>query len=78
MLNWFDMDYKNQAVSKDLSLAEIKLILISVIVVIIIKKEIKNFERESVIYIILITSKYGILLELGRLQGICLVILSFA
>jgi len=72
------MDYKNQAVSKDLSLAEIKLILISVIVVIIIKKEIKNFERESVIYIILITSKYGILLELGRLQGICLVILSFA
>ena len=66
------MDYKNQAVSKDLSLAEIKLILISVIVVIIIKKEIKNFERESVIYIILITSKYGILLELGRLQGICL------
>jgi len=78
VLNWFDMDYKNQAVSKDLSLAEIKLILISVIVVIIIKKEIKNFERESVIYIILITSKYGILLELGRLQGICLVILSFA
>ena len=72
------MDYKNQAVSKDLSLAEIKLILISVIVVIIIKKEIKNFERESVIYIIPITSKYGILLELGRLQGICLVILSFA
>ena len=72
------MDYKNQAVSKDLSLAEIKLILISVIVVIIIKKEIKNFERESVIYIILITSKYAILLELGRLQGICLVILSFA
>ena len=70
------MNCKNQAISKDLSLAEIKLILISVIVVIIIKKEIKNFERESVIYIILITSKYGILLELGRLQGICLVILS--
>ena len=46
------MNYKNQAISEDLSLAKIKLMLTSMIIIIIIaKKEIKNFKRKSVIYI---------------------------
>ena len=72
------MDYKNQAINKDLSLAKIKPILISVvIIVIIVKGKIKNFGKEGVIYTISITSKYGILPELRGLRGICLIILSF-
>ena len=72
------MNYKNQAISKDLFLAKIKLMLTSVVIVIIAKGKIKNFEGQSVIYIIPIISKYGILLKLGELRGICLIILSFA
>ena len=72
------MNYKNQAISENLSLAKIKLILINVIVIIIAKGKIKNSEKEGVIYIIPITSKYGILLKSGGLRGICLIILSFA
>jgi len=76
VLDWFDIDYKNQAISKDLFLAKIKLMLTNVVVVIIIKREIKNSEEEGVIYTILIASKYGILPKSGKLQGIYLVILS--
>ena len=72
------MNYKNQVVSKNLSLAKIELMLTSVVVVIVAKEEIKNSEREGIIYTILIASKYKILLELGGLQDICLIILSFA
>ena len=72
------MDYKNQAISEDLFLAEIKFILTSVIVVIIIKEEIKNSKEEGVIYTIFIASKYEILPKSGGLRGICLIILSFA
>ena len=72
------MDYKNQAVSKNLFLAEIKLMLTNIIVVIIIKRKIKNFKKESIIYTILIISKYKILSKLRELRGICLIILSFA
>ena len=72
------MNCKNQAISKDLFLAKIKLMLTSVVIVIIAKGKIKNFEGKSVIYIIPIISKYGILLKLGELRGICLIILSFA
>jgi len=50
--------------------------LTNVVVVIIIKREIKNSEEEGVIYTILIASKYGILPKSGKLQGIYLVILS--
>ena len=52
--------------------------LISVVIIIIIKKEIKNSEGKGVIYMILITGKYKILPELRELRGICLIILSFA
>ena len=45
------MNYKNQAISEDLFLAEIKLMLISVVVIIVIKGEIKNSEKEGIIYI---------------------------
>ena len=72
------MNYKNQAINEDLSLAKIKLMLTSVVIVIIAKEKIKNFEREGIIYMILIISKYKILLELGGLRGICLIILSLA
>jgi len=72
------MNYKNQVINEDLSLAEIKLMLTSVVIIIIAKEEIKNFGREGIIYMILIISKYEILLELRGLQGICLIILSFA
>ena len=70
------MDYKNQAISEDLSLAEIELMLTSVVV--IAEEEIKNFGGEGVIYTIPIIGKYGILPELGGLQDICLIILSLA
>ena len=69
------MNYKNQAISKDLFLAEIKLMLTSVIVIIIAKGKIKNFEKEGIIYTIPIASKHEILLKLKRLQGIYLIIL---
>ena len=59
-------------------MAKIKLMLTSVVVVVVIKGKIKNFKGEGVIYTILITSKYGILPKSRELQGICLVILSFA
>ena len=72
------MNYKNQAISKNLSLAKIKLILINVVVIVVVKKEIKNFEKKSVIYTIPTTSKYEILLKSRKLQGICLIILSLA
>ncbi len=72
------MDYKNQAVSKKKFLAEIKLMLTNIIIVIIIKRKIKNFKKESIIYTILIISKYKILSKLRELRGICLIILSFA
>ena len=78
MLNWFDMDYKNQAVSKDLSLAEIKLMLTSIIVIIITKGKIKNSGEKDVIYTILIISKHRILPKSKKLQDIYLIILSFA
>ena len=48
------------------------------IVVVIAKGEIKNFKGESVIYTILIISKYEILLKLGGLQDVYLIILSLA
>ena len=72
------MDYKNQAISKGLFLAEIKLVLTNVVIIIIAKGEIKNFEGESIIYTILIASKYKILLKLGELRGIYLIILFLA
>ena len=72
------MNYKNQAINKDLFLAEIELMLTSVVVIIIAKEEIKNFKKEGVIYTILITSKYKILPKLGGLQSIYLIILSLA
>ena len=72
------MDYKNQAISENLSLAEIEPMLISVVVVIITKGEIKNSEGKGVIYTIPIASKYEILPKLGGLRGICLVILFLA
>jgi len=72
------MNYKNQIVSKDLSLVEIKFMLTNMVIIVIVKGEIKNFEGEGVIYTILIVSKYEILPKLGELQGICLVVLSFA
>ena len=70
------MDYKNQAISEDLSLAEIELMLTSVVV--IAEEEIKNFGGEGVIYTIPTIGKYGILPELGGLRGIYLVVLLFA
>ena len=72
------MNYKNQAINKDLFLTKIKLILTSVIVIIIAKGEIKNSKREGLIYTILITSKYKILLELKELRDVYLIILSLA
>ena len=72
------MDYKNQAINEDLSLAKIELMLTSVVVVIIAEEEIKNFGKEGVIYMILITGKHGILPKLGELWDICLIILSLA
>ena len=72
------MDYKNQAISENLSLAKIELILISIIIIIIAKGKIKNSRGKGVIYTIPTAGKYGILLKLGELRGICLVILSFA
>ena len=72
------MNYKNQVVSKDLSLAKIKLMLISMVIVIVAKEEIKNFGGEGITYTILIISKYEILLELGGLRGIYLIILFLA
>ena len=72
------MNYKNQTISKDLFLAEIELMLTSVVVIVVAKGEIKNSGREGVIYTIPIISKHGILLELRRLRGICLIILSLA
>ena len=71
------MDYKNQAISEDLSLTEIEPMLTSMVVVAVVKGEIKNFEGEGVIYTILIISKYGILPKPGGLRGICLIVLSF-
>ena len=52
--------------------------LTSVVIIIIAKGKIKNFKGKGIIYTIPITSKYGILLKLGELRGICLIILSFA
>jgi len=52
--------------------------LTNMVIIVIVKGEIKNFEGEGVIYTILIVSKYEILPKLGELQGICLVVLSFA
>ena len=78
MLDWFDINYKNQAINKDLSLAKIELILTNVVIVIIVKGKIKNFRRKGVIYTIPIASKYGILLKSKKLRGICLIILSLA
>ena len=52
--------------------------LTSIVVIIIAKGEIKNFKKEGIIYTILITSKYEILLKSGGLRGICLIILFFA
>ena len=78
MLDWFDINYKNQAINEDLSLAKIKLMLTSVIIVIIAKGEIKNFRKEGVIYTIPIASKYGILPKSGGLRSVCLIILSLA
>ena len=72
------MDYKNQVVSEDLSLAEIKPILTSVVVVIIAEGEIKNSGREGVIYMIPTVGKHGILPESGGLRDISLVVLSLA
>ena len=48
-------------------LAKIKLMLINVVIVIIAKKEIKNFEGKGIIYTISIASKYKILLKSGEL-----------
>ena len=67
MLDWFDINYKNQAISKDLSLAKIKLILTSVVIIIVAKEKIKNFGGEGVIYTILIISKHEILPKSGEL-----------
>ena len=61
------MNYKNQAISKDLFLAKIKLMLTSVVIVIVAKGEIKNSGEKGVIYMILIASKYRILLKLRGL-----------
>ena len=72
------MNYKNQAINKDLFLAEIELMLTSVVIIVIAKRKIKNFEEEGVIYTIPIIGKYGILPKLRGLQGICLVILFLA
>jgi len=72
------MNCKNQAISKDLFLAKIKLILTNVIVIIITKGKIKNSKGEGIIYTILIISKYKILPKLGKLRGICLIILFLA
>ncbi len=55
------MNYENQAINKDLSLVKIKLMLISVVIVIITKEEIKNFKKKSIIYTIFIASKCKIL-----------------
>jgi len=52
--------------------------LTSVIIIVIAKKEIKNFKKEGVIYTILIISKYKILLKLRKLRDVCLIILSLA
>tara|TARA_R110002060_G_scaffold74212_1_gene83377 strand:- start:446 stop:607 length:162 start_codon:yes stop_codon:yes gene_type:complete len=52
--------------------------LTNVVVIIIAKKEIKNFKKKGIIYTIFITSKCGILLKSGGLRGICLIILSLA
>ena len=71
------MDYKNQAVSEDLSLAEIEPMLTSVVVV-VAEGEIKNSGGEGVIYTIPIAGKHGILPESGGLRGVCLVVLSLA
>ena len=71
------MNYKNQAISENLFLTKIKLILTNVIIIVIAKGKIKNFKREGVIYMILTTSKHGILPKLRELRGICLIILSF-
>jgi len=60
-----------------LFLAKIKLMLTSIIIIVIAKKEIKN-SKKGIIYTILITSKYKILLKSKGLQGIYLIILSFA
>lgn len=78
MLDWFDMDYKNQAVSEDLSLAEIEPMLTSVVVVVVAEEEIKNSGGEGVIYTIPTAGKHGILPESGGLRGVCLVVLSLA
>ena len=59
-------------------MAKIKLMLTNVIVIVIIKGKIKNFEREGIIYTILIASKYKILPKSGRLQDIYLVVLFLA
>ena len=72
------MNYKNQVISEDLFLIKIKLMLTNVVVIIIAKKEIKNFKKKGIIYTIFITSKCGILLKSGGLRGICLIILSLA
>ena len=61
-----------------MSLAEIKLMLTNIIIIIIAKGEIKNSEGEGVIYIILIISKHGILPKSGELRDIYLVILFLA
>ena len=73
-----NMNYKNQAISEDLSLAKIKLILISIIIIVIAKREIKNFKEEGVIYTIPIISKYKILLKSRELRGVCLIVLFLA
>ena len=72
------MNYKNQVVSKDLSLTKIKPIFTNVIIIIIAKGKIKIFKRKGVIYIILIISKHEILPKLRELRSIYLIILSFA
>ena len=72
------MNYKNQAISEDLFLTKIKLMLTNVVIIIIAKGKIKNSGKESIIYTILIAGKYGILFELGELRSICLIILSLA
>ena len=52
-----------------MSLAKIKLIFTNVIVIIIAKREIKNFKEKGVIYIILTTSKYKILPKSREVTG---------
>ena len=61
------MNYKNQAISKNLFLVKIKLMLTNVIVIVIAKGEIKNSKEKGVIYTILIISKHKILLKLKGL-----------